>query len=153
MSFIRQPLPPFRSGWQVQLCARITWKLKGDSRASRLPGLCRLATSYIDTWEAGLSATHASCEWHGSRSQQHWSCSASRRLPCAELRGMHNIDRLATIPAALGVGMKLFCFGGNVGVELAAFRMKGFIHPHALPLDSPRHVQPPRCPSCFSTVL
>lgn len=34
--------------------------------------------------------------------------------------------------------MKLFCFGGNVGVELAAFRMKDFIHPHSLSSASPR---------------
>jgi len=70
--------PPFRSGWQVQRCVRIAWKLKEASRTGRLPGLCRLATSYIDTLEAGLFATHASCEWHG-RQQPHWSRSASRR--------------------------------------------------------------------------
>lgn len=60
-------------------------------------------------------------------------------LPCAEVPAGCIISiGLPSYQQLGGRGMKLFCFGGNVGVELAAFRMKGFIHLHPLSPDSPR---------------
>jgi hypothetical protein len=68
----------------------------------------------------------------------HWSCSASCCAVRRARRGMH-IDTGGGEGRGRGMaGMKLFCFGGNVGVELAAFRMKDFIPPHPLCSDSPR---------------
>ena len=113
-------------------------KLKEAPRASPLPGLCRLATSYIDTWR-GRSLLHPRQLLVAWQSGPALILFCKSLLPCAEVPAGCIISiGLPSYQQLGGEGMKLFCFGGNVGVKLAAFRMKGFIHLHPLPPDSPR---------------